>query len=286
MTPIIAFVFLVVACIATKAQGLSVSPASGGGSTQSFLFTFNVSSPGTVLNVLMNNGLDGRNACFIAFVPTSNVPPQQATGALYLVADDGSTLGSSANIGYNTLPTGTLQNSQCSIALASSTFTVSGNTFELGLAISFKSLFAGNKIVYMATHQAAPTSWSTLGVWSVLSSTSMVTSMSAARSTAVPNQAYTFSFTDNSGAGVLLTVDVLVNSSFDSAHACYLAYNMPSSADPRSGILYLVRDSGTTGDPNNLYIGQMTISNGSSSGSIQNSQCAISSASSRPLDPR
>ncbi|HYW48094.1 MAG TPA: hypothetical protein VE959_34845, partial [Bryobacteraceae bacterium] len=66
------------------AAPVGVSPASGSASSQSMAFTF-TDPRGTqdfdVVNVLINNFLDGRNACYLAY--------SRSAGVLYLVANDG-----------------------------------------------------------------------------------------------------------------------------------------------------------------------------------------------------
>jgi hypothetical protein len=124
-----------------------VSPATGSGSTQSFTFTFtdpNGYSDLQVLDVLVNNYLDGIGACYLAFVPQSST-----SGYLYLVDDagDGGYVAGTPLL----FPSGsTLHNSQCSIIGSSSSMAASGDTLTLTLDIAFAPGFAGNKIVYMA----------------------------------------------------------------------------------------------------------------------------------------
>src|SRR6185369_364477 len=61
-----------------------VSPARGSGSAQPFTFTFNDTKGFQdlgVLNILINNFLDGRNACYLAY--------SRPGAVLYLVSDAG-----------------------------------------------------------------------------------------------------------------------------------------------------------------------------------------------------
>ena len=69
----------------------------------------------------------------------------RAANTLNLLNDAG-TAWTSGTVGSG----GTLQNSQCAIALGSSTTrAVSGNTLTLNLAMTFKPAFAGAKNIYM-----------------------------------------------------------------------------------------------------------------------------------------
>src|SRR5262249_48940706 len=138
------------------------SPASGSGSAQNF--TFNFSDPAgaqtfSVLNVLVNNSLDGRHACYLAYV--------MATSTLVLVDDAGNAGGSyAASVGLGN-PGVVIQNSQCAVSLTSAT--VSGNNFTLNLAVTFKGAFGGSKIQFVAARDAGGnnTGWVAGGVWSV-----------------------------------------------------------------------------------------------------------------------
>lgn len=89
-------------------QPLAPSPASGNSLSQTFTFTFTDQNGWqnlAVVDVLISTALDGRNACYFAFVPASS-----STGSVYLVPDAGPT----ANLSSVSLPgTGSLSNSQC-----------------------------------------------------------------------------------------------------------------------------------------------------------------------------
>ena len=66
-------------------------------------------------NVLINNFLDGRHACYLAYSAPQN--------ALYLVGDDGGTLLPLAAPG-----SGSVSNSQCTVVGAGSSAAGSGST--------------------------------------------------------------------------------------------------------------------------------------------------------------
>jgi RHS repeat-associated protein len=125
----------------------TVSPARSTSTGQTYTFTFtdtNGYSDLFVLDVLTNSILDGVNACYFAYVPTT-----PTNGYLYLVDDagDGGYV-SGSPIGLSS--GGVLQNSQCEINTAGSSASESGNTLTLNLAIAFKSGFAGNQVFYLA----------------------------------------------------------------------------------------------------------------------------------------
>jgi hypothetical protein len=244
------------------------TPAAGSGLTQSFQFQF--SHPAGyqnlgVVNVLINNFLDGRNACYLAYsVPTST---------LYLVDDGGDAGGPFAG----SVPLGSssvIQNSQCAVDLVSAVG--NGTTLTVTLSITFPAAFGGNKIAYVAARDQGGdnSNWQALGVWQVpwtapgaISVTGVTPPRGAA--TAGSNTQFTFTLTDTKGAGDFGIVNVLVNSAIDGRHACYLAYVASSN------MLYLVDDGGDAGGP---FAGSMPLNGGN--GGIQNSQCAVSGAGS------
>ncbi|HYW43731.1 MAG TPA: Ig-like domain-containing protein, partial [Bryobacteraceae bacterium] len=90
---------------------IAVSPASGSGSSEVMSFTFNDPRGWQdldIVNVLIGNFLDGRNACYLAY--------SRSAGVLYLVADNGGTLSSGLALGGS----GSVSNSQCTVAGAAS----------------------------------------------------------------------------------------------------------------------------------------------------------------------
>jgi len=238
----------------------SVNPSSGSGTAQTFVFTF--SDPAGwqslgVENILINNFLDGRNACYLAYsAPLS---------ALYLVGDDGGTL-----LSLPALGSGSVKNSQCTVTGAGSSAAGRGNTLTLTLNISFSSAFAGNKVVYMAAGDVAHNNsgWQALGTWNVPGPTTFlsvggVTPSSSSGS----SQRFTFTFNDTKGYQDLGVVNILINNFLDGRQACYLAYVRPLN------VLYLVNDSGTA------LLPAITLGvNGA--GSVSNSQCTVTGAGS------
>ncbi|HYW43244.1 MAG TPA: hypothetical protein VE959_10345, partial [Bryobacteraceae bacterium] len=111
-----------------------------------------------VVNVLVNDYLNGNHACYIAYSQPGN--------ALYLVNDAGTGL----------LPAivlngaGTLSNSQCTITGAGSSATGSGSSLALTLNTSFADSFSGSRIFYLAVrdvNEANNTGWQSLVAWIV-----------------------------------------------------------------------------------------------------------------------
>jgi hypothetical protein len=129
---------------------VSMTPARGTANTG--VYTFRFQDPtGTgnlgVLNVLVNDFLDGRVACYLAY----SIPAQR----LYLVEDLGD---ASKLVGAGILgAAGKIGNSQCSVNLAASSTAVSGTNLDLRLDLTFTDVLAGDRIFYVAARSANET---------------------------------------------------------------------------------------------------------------------------------
>lgn len=137
------------------------SPASGTGASQTFSLTYADSLGGTDLvtaAVLFNSTITSQvsNTCLVVYNPWAKV--------LALSTDAGTSWVSGA-LGDAT----TLRNTQCSIALANSSATVSGKNVTVKLAMTFASKFAGTKKVYLFGAGAAGqnSDWQQRGTWTV-----------------------------------------------------------------------------------------------------------------------
>jgi len=251
------------------AAPIGVNPASGSGSFQIFQFTF--SDPDgyqslEVVDILIRDVLDGRQACYVAFVPSG-----PNSGSLYLVDDAGDAGGPYTGM---VLPGGgsTPSNGQCSIYGGS--VSGIGNTLTLTLDLSLNN-FPGNKIVYMAAGDARGNSgWQALGVWQIPftpAGSISVLGLAPERAVLGSGTAQTLIATlkDDKGAGDFGVVNVLVNNFIDGRQACYLAYVSTTNT------LLLVDDAGDGGGP---FAGSMML-NGSA-GTIQNGQCSVNSVGS------
>src|SRR5262249_46992055 len=158
-TPVLIPVTLNVLSSATSPSALSVSPASGGGSGQTFTAVF--SDPVSYTNLHFVDIIFGSpnsliNTCQIRYDPMST--------SFKLRGDDGST--------WSTLlPPGdmsSIENSQCILSGIGSSVSGSGAVLTIRVAVSFKLGFIGNQTIYGATENAAfATSRQTLGTWTV-----------------------------------------------------------------------------------------------------------------------
>ena len=145
----------------------SIAPTRGvqaSGTAGTFTLTLTDSKGAShigIVNLLVNNFIDGRQACYLAYVGSSN--------SLDLVDDGGHAQGPYA--GSMVLNgSGTIQNSQCSVNGAGSSAVLAGNTLTLTLNITFKSTFAGDRILYVAGRDGSGgnnTDWQAVGTWTV-----------------------------------------------------------------------------------------------------------------------
>jgi hypothetical protein len=229
---------------------------SGAGTTMTFTFTDPRGWQDLgVVNVLINNFIDGRNACYLAYsVPAST---------LYLVNDAGIAQGPYA--GAIALGSGnTIQNGQCTVGLIGANG--SGNTLTVSLAVTFKTAFAGNKILYLAAGDLSQNNsgWVPLGIWlwpaASQTTTTSVVAITPTSGTGLSPTPFTFKFSDTKGFADLGVENILINTALDGRHACYLAYARSINW------MYIVSDSGD---------GLLPGASLGSSGSVSNSQCAV-----------
>jgi M6 family metalloprotease-like protein len=141
---------------------VSVTPASGvgaPGAAQTFQFVFSDADGATTLSTvsaLFQTSPGTANACYIQYDRPS----------------DRFRLWNNAATSWNSqVPGGSggLSNSQCTLNTASSTRTVSGNTIQLNLSITFAAAFAGAKNVYGRALDVpgADSGWVQLGAWTI-----------------------------------------------------------------------------------------------------------------------
>ena len=238
-----------------------LSPVTSTGASQVYTFQFADTAGAadlTVMNVLINNYLDGRQACYIAYVQQGNV--------LYLVNDAGDAGGPFA--GSLVLSgSGSVGNSQCTINGVGSSAVASGNTLTLTLNMSFSTAFGGNKVVYLAARDTAfsNTGWQTLGAHGVppLPATFPLPAGMNPSSGSTANPTLTFTFQDASAATNLQTGWALINTAIDGRVACYVAYYRPGNQ------IYLYPDNGDGTQATNIVL--------TGTNTISNSQCTISS---------
>lgn len=109
------------------------------------------------VQMLINSAIDGTNACYVGFDHTGNW--------LYIVGNDG--MLQTTPIRLNAAPGGaaSIENDQCRIIGAGSTFIDIGATLTVTLQIEFKPAFVGRRTIYGGVQVGAGTNsgWQVLG---------------------------------------------------------------------------------------------------------------------------
>ncbi len=228
-------------------------PFSGAGSSNTFSFQFSDAQGFQnldVVNILMNQFLDGNRACYLAY--------SQPAQRLYLVNDGGPASGLTNGLALGAA--GSISNGQCTVHGTGSSAQGNGQVLTLQLRIDFSASFQGSKVVYQAArNQTGENSgWFTQGTWRVpgepvrFPSSTGVTPGSGTAGRSV----ISFEYADQSSANNLTTAWALVNTAVDGRRACYVAYYRPGN------LLYLYPDNGDgTQATSILLTGNQTIEN-------------------------
>jgi hypothetical protein len=141
-------------------SSLTVAPASGSSSTQTFSFVASdVDGASDIqwIETNVNATASFVSGCAAFYDPNQNIA--------YLLSDDASSWSAPGTVGS----AGTLQNSQCTLDLGSSSASSAGNNINLNLALSFKAGFSGAKNVSGSVRSFTGNnlSLSTVGNWTV-----------------------------------------------------------------------------------------------------------------------
>jgi hypothetical protein len=193
----------------------SVSPNSSLGSSQTFTFAFaDTQNPLnlTGMAMLFNSSLSFTNGCYIIV--------DRIQGTIALAYDN--------SLGSNSKPFSSpalLQNSQCTVGAA--TITISGLSDILTVAVRFNGVFSGVKNIYMfgSENGVYTTGWVQMGTYTVAAGgVPMANSVSPSFGTG-PSQRFSFTVSDQGGAGFLTGLTLLVSSSLSTLNACYVIYD-------------------------------------------------------------
>ncbi len=239
---------------------VTASPSSGTGATQTFALTYGDTAGATDLMTgwvwfTPSMSSSSANSCMVYYDRPGN--------RVFLLNDAGASYLSGA------MGSGTLQNSQCSIALGSSSRTVSGTTLTVNLAMTFKPAFAGAKNIFMfATNGTVNSGWQDRGDWTVPSGgAAVVTADSSTPGTgAGATQTFALRYSDTRGATDLMTAWVwFATSSSGSASNTCMAYY-----DRASNLFFFLNDAATAWS---------TAAPGANI-TLQNSQCSLNAAAS------
>ena len=161
----------------------------------------------------------------------------------------------------------TLQNSQCSLNVATATVAPSGNTLTLNLTVTFLPAFAGAKNIYLhaVDMSGANSGWQQLGAWTVTSTAGTPATVSVTPSSGSgASQTFALQYSDTAGASSLTQVWAYFNATLanPAASACMLDYNTANNQ------INLLNDNATAWMPATL----------GSATTLQNSQCSLNVA--------
>lgn len=230
----------------------SVTPNAGSGPSQTFsvlLTDTNGNADIASALLLVNNTLNGQNACFISY--------NRAANAFYLFRD-------SDNVWQLIYPgsSGSVTNGFCTISGAALAATASGNTLTLSLPLTFSSNFTGarNFYAYVADAGGLNSGWITAGTWNPsAASPPAVTSLTPSAGTG-SSSTFTLTLSDPNGNADIASALFLINSTLNGNGACFISYNRSVNA------FYLLRDSDSVWQP--IYPGTAT--------SVTNTNCTLS----------
>ena len=238
------------------ANPFAVTPSAGSGSSQ--VFAFQISDSGgyaavTELDTFVDTGVGNANSCRVQYGPPN---------ILYLQSNDlttwyQGTAGSAA----------VLQNSQCSVNLATSLVSGSGTTLTVAVALSFSSTFTGAKNIYaLAADSASSSGWKTLGSWTATAPpvtlgppTVQVSPTSGSGSSTT----FSVAVTDgSSGYSAITQADLFIGNTVGAASSCYFDYSAATNA-------LSLRNDANTGWSSAILGSAVT---------LQNSQCSVNTA--------
>ena len=256
-------VFTITQTFTTPTVTYSNNCCYNGNSGLSQTFTYTVidadgTSDLTISNLLINNVLDGRQACYLAF--------DHASSILYLVNDAGTFI-SGMQLDSQGRGSGVLSNSQCSVdGTKTSLSNYSGSSqSQVTIGLTFSAAFGGNKVLYFAARdkEAMNTGWLVQGTWNVPMTATYPNVVSGGTSyynNSNPTSV-TVTYQDATLNTNLSPSQILINSAIDGRNACYMGY------DHKNNALFLVKDDGSTLLP--------SITPGVGNATQQNSQCII-----------
>src|SRR5262249_28183302 len=155
-------------------------------------------------------------------------------------------------------------NSQCTLNMAGTGVSLSGNTLTFTVAVTFSASYSGLKNVYLwaGDNGGANTGWQTRGSWTVGTAMVSVTAESVTPASGMgQTQAFVLQYTDGQGAGSLGTVWVVFSGSSNSPapNTCGAYYSRAAN------MLYLDNDAANAAA--GAAMGGV--------GTLQNGQCAV-----------
>ncbi len=118
-----------------------------------------------------------------------------------------------------------LKNSQCTVAATS--VTLSGTSATVSVAITFPAAFDGLKNIYMFGSESGvyETGWVQMGAYTVAAGGAPVAISASPSAGSGSSQHFSFTVSDQGGAGFLTGVSALISSSLGTKNACYILYD-------------------------------------------------------------
>jgi len=243
----------------TEATTNSVTPSSGSTISQTFALQYSDTAGATSLRSVyayFNATLasPASNSCFLFYnVAANQIDLLNDGGTAYLTATPGTAT--------------TLQNSQCSLNLATTTVAPNGSTLVLNLAVTFKSAYAGTKNIYMyATDVSGSISgWQTAGSWIVPAGSGTPSAVSVTPSSgSAASQNFALKYSDTAGASNLKLLYAYFNATLASpaSNSCFVYYSVAANQ------INLLNDAGTA--YSTAVLGAAT--------TLQNGHCSVNVA--------
>ncbi len=238
---------------------VSLSPISGGGSSQTFALTVSDQAGANDLasvQLLVGSSTALANACSVTYLANKN--------QFALSSDSGATYAGVLAPGQAS----TISNSQCTLSGSGSAVQFSGKFFVMTVNLQFTPSFAVRGSSAMKTVFALPLTVSSVGpmggmgavgTWTIPLPVPTVDSITPSSGTGAA-QVFALSVSDPAGASDLATVQLLFGTSTLAANACSVTYIASQK------LLALSNDDGT-GYAGMLAPGQAT--------TISNSQCTL-----------
>ena len=196
-----------------SADSVSPNAASGGSQTFTFVFSDTQSASNLIGLAMLFNTTSATvtNACDIVY--------DRNAGTVALVWD--SAAGSDTKLVSSPV---VLKNSQCQVGAVSSV--ASGLSQIVTVALSFKGAFSGTKNIYMFASEAGQnTGWVQRGTYLVAAGGLPVANSVVPGSGSGPGQRFSFTASDQGGAGFLTGMAMLLASSLNTANACSMVYD-------------------------------------------------------------
>jgi hypothetical protein len=267
-----AILVMLMPVLIASAQGValptlvSVTPASGTGSTQTFSAVYSdpngIGGMNNVRLLLNTTSIKGVNACYVEYYLPGN--------RLYLENDADTELIGPIQPGSSS----SISNSQCTLSGEGSSVTESGDNITVNFAITFASTYTGSKNIYLLANDGFSTGWVEMGAWTPVSlGPPTIVSVTPASGTG-STQTFSAVYSDPNGIGGMNNVRLLLNPAINGVDGCYVFYyprtNFPGYT---AGEMFLGNDA------DNGIIGPL-IPGLYGGYSIYNSQCTLYSAGS------